>query len=181
MSAFIETYTGKAFYPLAPVVKDIDIWDVAHALANQCRFSGHARIHYSVAEHSVRVSDLLREWGEDRETQLWGLLHDASEAYLVDVPLPLKALPEFDGYRKAEARLMKAICLKFRLRSEQPESVGRADRVLLATEARDLMPCRPEHWRALGVPPLVMRISPWGTEMARFEFLKRFDALKEAT
>ena len=73
-----------------PNPDDIRIEDIAHALSNQCRFAGHAREFYSVAEHSVHVSQLCLP-----EHALWGLLHDASEAYLVDLPRPLKLLPEF--------------------------------------------------------------------------------------
>src|ERR1017187_10636100 len=77
----ITTFSGIHFWPLLPNPADIRIEDIAHALSNQCRFAGHAREFYSVAEHSVRVSQLCPP-----EDALWGLLHDASEAYLTDVP-----------------------------------------------------------------------------------------------
>lgn len=174
---FIETYTGKRFRPLDPVVADICIEDIAHALSNQCRFSGHTKMHYSVAEHSVRVTWLLQVQGHDIRTQLWGLLHDASEAYLVDLPSPLKHSPEFLSYRIAEKELMFAVCERFDLPLEEPEVVRYADAVLLATEARDLMPFRPEHWGALKVKPLPERINPWTQGQAEMTFLKEFARL----
>lgn len=179
MTSCIETFTGECFQPLSPILETIWLEDIAHALSNQCRFSGHVREHYSVAEHSVRVSLLLAEWGEDEDVQLWGLMHDASEAYLVDLPTPLKDDPAIgDGYRAAERALMRAICMRFGLPETQPDPVRVADAVLLATETRDLMPCRPAHWKNLvTVKALAERISPWSPRRAERQFLKRFRKL----
>ena len=172
---FIETFTGRRFKPLDPSESEISIEDIAHALSNQCRFSGHCRSHYSVAEHSIRVSKLLADWGESPSIQLWGLLHDASEAYLVDIPTPLKISAAFAAYRDAERRLQIAICQKFGLPLLMPEAVRRADAVLLATEARDLMPFRPEHWGALTEQPLPERIHPlYLPGDAKWGLLERF-------
>lgn len=171
---FIETFSGKAFRPLTPNVDDICIKDIAHALSNQCRFSGHTKTFYSVAEHCVRVSQLLDVWGESPSTILWGLLHDASEAYLVDIPTPLKRTPEFAPYRAAEARLMGSICERFRMSPSQPKIVYKADAALLATEARDQMPFKVEHWGALTEEPLSQRITPWASDEAERCFLIRF-------
>lgn len=192
-SPYIETFTGRRFQPLEPVVGDINIEDIAHALSNQCRFSGHVRHFYSVAEHSVRVS-LETEWQarsraaakldelfeyEIRNLALWGLLHDASEAFLVDLPTPLKSDATLgDAYRKAEDRLMRAVCLRFNLPSKMPELVAKADAALLVTEVRDLMFARPEHWaRYAHIAPLPERIVPWAPKTAEFEFNRRFQEL----
>ena len=173
--AFIETFTGVRFQPLAPVVTTIKIEDIAHALSNQCRFSGHVRAHYSVAEHSVRVSELLESWRADEHVQLWGLLHDASEAYLVDLPTPLKLCRRIgDGYRAAERRLMGAVRRRFSLRGPEPKLVRRADAVLLSTEVRDVMFARPTHWAKLTEEPLPARIRPWAPATAEYEFLRRY-------
>jgi hypothetical protein len=174
---FIETHSGRAFRPLAPDSADIVISDIAHALSRQCRFSGHTREHYSVAEHSVRVSELLQWQGHSKRKQLWGLLHDASEAYLVDIPLPLKCAPEFAPYRRAEERLMAVICRRFGLTVEEPAAVREADAILLATEARDLMPFRAEHWGSLKAKPLGEVIVPWSFETAERNFLQRYVGL----
>lgn len=176
-SSFIETSSGRRFQPLNPIIADIYPCDIAHHLSNQCRFSGAADPFYSVAEHCVRVSELLQVWGEDTSVQLWGLLHDASEAYLVDIPTPLKELEEFAAYRTAEERLMKAVCYRFGLALRMPAVVRRADQTLLATEARDLMPFRPEHWSKLEQRPLPERIVPWSSETAERNFLALYGRL----
>lgn len=145
MSAVIETFTGESFAPLEPVEHQIHIKDIAHALSNQCRFSGHTKRHRSVAEHSIQVSYLIEWAGGTKEEQLWGLLHDASEAYLVDLPTPLKLTPVMGlEYRGYETILMRVICHRFNLPEQQPEIVTWADQVSLATEVRDLM-CNPDH------------------------------------
>ena len=178
MNDFIETFTGTRFRPLSPVSKDIKLTDIAHALSHQCRFSGHTREFYSVAEHSVRVSQLLEEQGYSVRTQLWGLLHDASEAYLQDVASPLKRQDCFDSYREAEQRLMLAICHTFELPSKQPEAVTKADLSLLATEARDLMPYKSEHWGSLKAKPLPTPIVPWSPDQAKKLFIRRYVDLR---
>lgn len=174
MTAFIETYLGERFQPLAPNPASIFIEDIAHALSNQCRFSGHTREFYSVAQHSVLVSELLEEWGEDEDVCLWGLMHDASEGYLVDLPTPLKQAEFGNDYRFAEKHLMRIICLRFGMTTMEPERVRVADAVMLATEARDLMPFKKEHWGALQVRPRDERIDPWIPKVAEFRFLERF-------
>ncbi len=176
-STFIETFTGRRFTPLTPIPGDIVIEDIAHALSQQCRFSGHTKEFYSVAEHSVRVSELLESWGCIPMIQLWGLMHDASEAYLVDIPAPLKHTEEFFPYRRAEARLMVAICRRFGLPVAEPERVRHADATLLATEARDLMAYLPEHWAGLVAKPLREKIEPWRSSTAAEAFIQRFEDL----
>lgn len=174
---FIETFTGEAFTPLSPAMSSIWIEDIAHALSNQCRFSGHVREFYSVAEHCVRVSRLLEAWGEDEDVQLWGLLHDASEAYLVDIPKPLKESEFGESYRRSENLLMRAICMRFGLATTEPLAVKTADMAMLNTEARDLMPYKPAHWKELKVPALDERIVPWAPKEAEKRFLDRFRKL----
>ena len=174
---FIETHSGRRFRPLSPDAGEIVITDIAHALSQQCRFSGHTFVPYSVAEHSVRVAELLERWAAPRSVQLWGLLHDASEAYLVDIPQPLKHTEAFAPYRAAERELMAAVCTRFGLSQAEPAMVRRADATLLATEARDLMPYRREHWIGLVEAPLPETIKPWHSSSAKREFLARFEEL----
>ena len=180
MKPFIETRSGLSFWPLKPKVGDILIGDIAHALANQCRFSGHTLYHYSVAQHSVGVSQLLDREGYSQVIQMWGLLHDASEAYLVDLPSPLKRHAGFAYYKTAEKRLMHAVCRRFDFPLKEPEAVRWADAVLLACEARDVMPFRKEHWSKLEEKPdPSILITKWTPEFARERFLVRYRALKE--
>lgn len=171
---YIQTFSGKKFWPLDPDPAAIRLEDIAHALSNQCRFSGHCRAFYGVAEHSVRVA-----WIVPREHQRWGLLHDAAEAYLTDLSRPVKHLPEMAPYRDAEARVMAAVCRRFGLDPIEPPAVKAADNTLLATEVRDLM--RPDR-RVWGkwlfdIEPLPLRIDPWSPTVARREFLKLAEVL----
>lgn len=180
--AWIQTFTGRAFYPLDPRPEDINLLDIAHALSMQCRFTGHLRRFYSVAEHCCRVSVMVKRLGGTTEEALWGLLHDASEAYLVDVARPVKHTPLMQGYRDAEAGVTKAICQRFGLPPEEPSAVKTADKVMLAIEARDLLgPLRPgwERWNAYLVYaanyPAIS--DPMGHEDAEYEMLAAFKRL----
>ncbi len=168
---WLQTHTGIHFYPLDPRPEEIDILDIAHSLSLQCRFAGHVREHYSVAEHCVRAS-----WIVPPADALWALLHDAAEAYLVDLPRPLKNLPEFSIYRTAENMIMTAVISRFRLSPHEPKSVRFADDTLLATEARDLMGST-EGWAPMLVP-LKEKIIPWNPETAKDAFLARYVELK---
>ncbi len=87
----ISTYTGRVFDITNPETWDFTLDDIAPALANICRYAGHVDF-YSVAEHSIRVATILNEWGHPPAVCLLGLLHDASEAYLLDIPRPWKPL-----------------------------------------------------------------------------------------
>ena len=82
---FLPTCTGRRVHIADPLPDEIDIEDIAHGLSHVCRFAGHVPLYYSVAQHSLLVSELL-----DERTAMWGLLHDASEAYLHDLTRPLK-------------------------------------------------------------------------------------------
>jgi hypothetical protein len=135
---WVQTHSGIAFYPLDPLPHEVLLPDIAHALARICRFTGHTREFYSVAEHSVRVSHLC-----EPQDALWGLLHDAAEAYLTDLAGPLKHHHCFAKYRDIEAKLQAVIMAHFQLPAKRPASVQRADRMMLAIERRDLMPITP--------------------------------------
>ena len=131
---WIQTFTGKRFYPLDPRPEDINITDIAHALSNQCRFAGHVNQFYSTAQHSVLVSRLL-----PREFALWGLLHDASEAYLMDIPSPFKYLPEMSTYRTFEAGAQYIIYLKYGCLGPEPPEVKVVDKQMLCVEATNFL------------------------------------------
>ena len=167
--SWIQTYTGRQFFPLDPSPEALDVRDVAHALSLQCRFNGHCLAYYSVAEHSVRVSRVV-----PAELALWGLLHDATEAYVGDLPRPIKQ--QLPAYRQAEEELMRVIAERFGLSWPMPAAVVEADTVLLATAARDLMAPPPAPW-GLGVEPLPERIVPWEAERAEREYLACYEEL----
>jgi len=193
---FIRTYSGRKFWPLAPRVEDIDIHDIAHSLSLVCRWTGHTYCFYSVAEHSLRVSLLAQQLILNqstsrssnvitlaREVALSGLLHDASEAYLCDMPSPLKHAPGMGHlYQGYEARLMWAISVRFDLMPHMPSVVKDADRMMLNTEARDLMDVEEadaDEWRVSG-KRLPETIFPMDPRYAEVEFLRRFEALTQA-
>lgn len=133
VGTYIETYTGRKFNALLPTPDSIHIKDIAHALSMTCRFAGMGNAFYSVAEHSVVVADRLPD-----KYKLWGLLHDAAEAYIGDMPSPFKSL--FSNYKEIEANILRVIVAKYGLDPEEPEAVKVVDRRLLHTEARFLIP-----------------------------------------
>src|SRR5580692_700756 len=113
---WIQTATGRQFWPMDPRPDEIFIDDIAHALSMLCRFGGHCLRFYSVAEHSVLLSRVAPQ-----KHKLWALLHDASEAYLVDVPRPIK--PMLVGYKAAEEKIQRAIAVRFNLHFGIPEDI----------------------------------------------------------
>lgn len=149
MSDWIETFTGKKFCPLNPRPEDVCIEDIAHSLAMQCRFNGHTRVFYSVAEHSVLMAEELAVLGYDKTVQLYGLLHDAAEAYLCDLPQPIKH--ELNQYRVAEIKLQRTILGALGLPApdiDAEAAITIMDRWLLGYEGRKLMSDR-DAWTAL--------------------------------
>ncbi|MBF0342510.1 MAG: phosphohydrolase [Magnetococcales bacterium] len=168
--AWIQTYTGRQFWPMDARVEEIDILDIAHALSMLCRFNGHCRRFYSVAEHAVHVSRVVAS-----PHARWGLLHDAAEAYLSDIPKPVKM--ELPAFHPWEERLLGVIGERFGLESRIPEAVKLADMRLLATEKAALMGPEPTPWPGLPEPLPDLRILCWSPEVAREAFLKRFAEL----
>src|ERR1035437_4738778 len=171
LDGFIGTFSGLRFWPLDPNPEKILVEDIAHALAHQCRFGGHASRFYSVAEHSVHVSRLCPP-----DDAFWGLLHDASEAYLVDLPRPLKLLPEFAPYREAERRLQRAVAVRFGLPPDQPARVTEADDTMLWIEAHSLLGSMPEAAIRDTRPPFETTAPLLPVEAERL-FLNRFKEL----
>jgi len=170
---WMQTYTGRQFWPLDPRPDEIHIEDIAHSLALQCRYAGHCEVFYSVAEHSWRVSKVC-----DPPGALWGLLHDAAEAYLVDLPRPVKRFSELGAcYREIEARLMVFIADRFGLEMPEPADVKRSDDFLLRWEQRDLMKPPPMPWREQGGALPKGVIAPMTPTVAEAAFLMRFSEL----
>ena len=136
----IQTYTGRFVDPLDMKADDIVLEDIAHALANICRFTGHCSRFYSVAEHSLNVMNIISSMNYPRTIKLAALLHDASEAYLCDLARPLKERPEFQFYRDAEAQLQSMIDYKYGALEDCMDGIiHKADEIALGLEARDLM------------------------------------------
>lgn len=170
---WMQTFTGKAVYPLSLRPADIDIRDIAHSLSMQCRYAGHSQRFYSVAEHSVHVARFCRQYGTG--PALEGLLHDATEAYLVDVPRPVK--PFLTGYKQAERRASHAVAQRFNLdMAGHPSIVHETDNRIMHDERAALMtPCSRD-WSLTG-QPLGVTIECWSPDRAEREFLALFDEL----
>lgn len=142
IESWIETRKGNKVDVQAPQPDQFDIEDIAYALSNTCRFNGHCAGFLSVAEHSVLVSQRLPD-----NLKLAGLLHDASEAYLGDIPSPIKQfLPD---YKKIETRFESAIWDKFgitELFEDYSGDIKAADIDALFTEAHFLIPSQGKDW-----------------------------------
>ncbi|WP_085630758.1 phosphohydrolase [Pseudomonas sp. R16(2017)] len=163
----ILTFSGKYFDLHEPDTALIDPRDITHSLANLCRFSGHTREFYSVAQHSCLVADLVPD-----EDKLAALLHDATEAYVGDMVHPLKQW--MPTYQDVEDWIWARICTRFDLDTELPASVRQADLIALATERRDLMPTDPAIWdRLAGIEPSPEHIRPWSPAEARHTYHQR--------
>jgi hypothetical protein len=169
---WIVTYSGIKMYPLDPRPEEICFEDIAHALSNLCRWTGHCKEFYSVAQHSVLVSVHCSP-----ENAMWGLLHDASEAYLNDIARPLKISGDYSEYRKVESVLMIAIAEKFNLIYPIPDEVKDIDNRFIQTEARDLgLLC--EGFPSYG-EPFKTKITPVPPINAKMSFIDWYDILTD--
>lgn len=170
--SYIATRTGNHidFKNLGASVFIIE--DIARGLSNECRFAGQLSNFYSVAQHSVYVSQLV-----PAEFALEALLHDATEAYMKDIPSPLKAI--LPDYKMIEAMMNVLIRKQFKLPLIQSEVVHYADLVMLATERRDFEIDLTNNWSLLeGIPPSdVLTINPLAPNQAYFQFMSRFNKL----
>jgi hypothetical protein len=169
---WMQTFTGKQFWPADPRAEEIDIRDIAHALSMQCRYAGHCLRFYSVAEHSVHVARwVAATYGGSTALQLKALLHDATEAYLVDVPRPVK--PFLVGYKEAEARLWKVIANSHGMSDEMPSEVHEADNRILWDERAQNMSPSVHEWS--GNPdPLGINLEFWSPDRAESKFLNAY-------
>jgi hypothetical protein len=169
------TSQGRYFDLLQPESHNFPVREIAHALSNLCRFTGHTRRFYSVAQHSVLVSYMV-----PKKHALQALFHDASEAYLGDVSSPLKAL--IPDYRMIERRVEHAIAECYGFQNPPPACIKRADLQALHIERRMLLPQGPREmlkvWpgatRYRGELPDLPPVPPFG---AKYRFLQRYQEL----
>lgn len=173
--AWIITHTGKKFYHLNPQPEMVDINDIAHALSMLCRWTGHTKFHYSVAQHSVYASTIVKP-----EIALATLLHDSSEAYLGDMNRPLKHFTAAGpAYLAIEERVEEVIFKKFGVPFPLPEGVKEADTQMLYAEKAQLMTVteatkyEAKKWgRDETEAPVI--IESWIPDYAKKMFLNRF-------
>lgn len=158
----IRTFSGQFVNLTDPDPSTINIIDIAHSLGNLCRFAGHTINFYSVAEHSIQCANLL-----DDQNKLAGLLHDASEAYLMDIPRPLKAL--LPGYKALEDKFMQVIANKFGFEYPLSQEVVGIDNFMLEYEWSNYV------LSSKGI----LRASHMNPDLAAAEFLKAYHMLKE--
>ena len=175
---FIETYTGRAFWPLSPKPEDVSIIDIAHSLSNQCRYSGATSALYSTAQHCCLLSNYVEKHmkGSTALDALQILMHDSAEAYLVDVPRPVKQhMPE---YRKWDKTITMVIRSWLGIGDVPiPEWQDELDSRIIVDERAQLMSDSGLDWMhdpSHGVYPLGIFIVPWSPQVAEQQFLLRY-------
>ncbi len=164
---WMQTYTGRRFWPLSPVPEDIDPLDIAHGLAFICRYGGHVTRFYSVAEHCVLMSEAVSP-----ENALAALLHDAAEAYIGDMVRPLKKfMPEFQA---VDHKLECVVRERFGLPDwpDWPAEVKEADNRIVRSEKEALL-ANPERWFVDDLEYLPVRIQGWQPAQAEAMYLDR--------
>ena len=141
---FIRTYSGIEFHFAKPTQEEVLIADIAHALSNSCRYNGHCKFLYSVAQHSLLVAEYLYKKYKDPMLALQGLHHDDGEAYLPDISRPIKShlkdKMDFKGIEQLEEGILKVVFEKYGIDYPIDDRIWEADNLLLATEMSQLMP-----------------------------------------
>jgi hypothetical protein len=167
---WIQTYSGLQCFPLDPRGNEYRLIDIAAALSKITRFGGHCLRFYSVAEHCVRLARYADAQGYDVRTVRAVLLHDASEAYLIDVPRPIKG--SLGGYLDIEDGLMRAIAATPALAFDYPfpAIVKELDTNILNDEMAQLMAPPPSPWRH-GGRALGITLEGWNPDRALSEFM----------
>lgn len=173
--SYIETFNGHRVTILDPKAEQICISDIAHSLSMQCRYTGHCKRFYSVAEHSVWVARMCAP-----EYALWGLLHDGTEAYLADIATPIKV--HLSNYKVLEHGMALKVAERFGvdLTEEVERHVKWWDIQVLRREAELLMPSGGQGWVVnIDNPEPIPQISIqcWSPEEARDKFLAEFERL----
>ncbi len=183
---WVSTGSGKKVYPFAPDKSEFLIEDIARNLSKIVRWSGNTHAPYSVAQHSVHCSNFFRK---DRHKALAALLHDASEAYIADIPRPVKAM--LPDYKAVEKMLQDAIFVKFGVDPENSDvhsAVKNADEHMLFVE-RDRLFNNPQVMQPIWDDWVLQRPTfpefrpvncyPWTWRASEAKFLKKFNQLTQ--
>ncbi len=176
MSNWIQLHSNLDF-DYANLVSDgplpILIDDIAHALSHLCRYCGHCSRFYSVAEHSVLVSEWIEQLGGGLMETRWGLLHDATEAYLQDIPSPLKHAPQMAWYREMELRLQERVMFMFQLPLDEPLIVKQSDMDVLEAERDVLLGECDRPWTIYSNRPAQVDVVGLSPRRAKKKFMNR--------
>lgn len=168
LKAEIMLWSGTIFSYATPELSEFNIIDIANGLGNECRFNGQVSEFYSVAQHSVLMS-----YHAAPEHRMAALLHDAAEAFVKDIPKPLKNLLGFD-YSRIEQRVEAAVFSRFGVTQPLDRSIKELDKIMLATEKRDLRKNYGAHDIDDGAHPLTEVIIPWPPSTAIKVFIDRY-------
>lgn len=168
---WMVTYTGKIVYPYDLKPSQISIRDISHSLARTCRYSGMMGGFYSVAQHSTLISKLVSP-----KYALTGLLHDAPEAYLRDLPRPVKL--HLTGYKDLEEKVWQVIAHKFNLPQKIPKEIKEVDRGIVKAELRDIMNLDEDFFKIQKETPDIS-IPSISIDQAKFDFMERYLELTE--
>ena len=183
MLSYIQTY-GSVFWYDDLKKNKIEIEDVAQSLSHQCRYNGHCGVFYSVAEHSVLVHDIVMDYVHGQydalkvcRIRLATLLHDASEAYMSDLPSPLKQMQEMQPYRIIEEKIHRLVMTQFGVLDDYDDpsikdAIDQADKAMLALESRSLH-IKPMSWH-YHYPAPTVQLGLWASQRAKHEFLHRY-------
>ncbi|WP_192385146.1 hypothetical protein [Mesorhizobium silamurunense] len=167
----IMLHSGAWLDLLSPHTSAFTIEDIAHGLALQCRYAGQCLDFYSVAEHSLLVSDLVEE------DPLAALLHDAAEAFLGDITRPLKQM--LPDYRQIETEMQRAIAERFGISTQSSAAIKRADLRVLAAEQAQIMPAGTDEWAKRDrIAPALVKVRFLSPREAKSAFLRRYEALQ---
>lgn len=187
LKGWIRSRTGKAVFPLAIEPQQISVLDIAFALSNKCRYTGHVDF-YSVCEHSVKGAEVFLKAGR-RDLALAFLFHDAAEAYLPDIASPIKGsffvrLPDGDmhSFAELEGYVLRQVARSLGLETAaafDDHEVVDMDRSMLLAEKAALFPDDDNDWGIHGTPAPV-KIEGWNPSMARSMFADMFDVLRRA-
>lgn len=163
--------SGRRFDLLNPLSSEFDIEDIAHGLANVCRYAGQCRAFYSVAEHSLLVSETVNRYAFE------ALLHDSAEAFIGDITRPLKKL--LPDYREIEGRIEKAVAERFSLDFAAKATIKEADLRVLAAEQEQVMAPGCADWaREAGIAPASVTVRSLPPSDAKAAFLRRYEELR---
>lgn len=174
-ATFIETYTGLPFDFREPVLDNINMIDIAHALSNQCRYSGHTRYHFSTAQHCCLLAEFVADRGGSAIECFQILIHDAAEAYLVDIPRPVKQfMPE---YRVWDKRVNDAVRARYGLsKLAMPSYQDDIDSRIIVDERAALMDDQRKNDWGHKMAPLGVKIESWTPIQAERTFLMQYAA-----